>query len=213
MLPDDILAAAEAVLAANRAVGRRIATAESCTGGLVAGALTAIAGSSDVVEAGFVTYSNAAKAQLLGVDPAIFAAHGAVSSECALAMAAGALQHCTADVAVAITGVAGPGGGSAEKPVGLVVFARAVRRNSPPSRHAELVSASMAQNADNAPWTLKQVQGDENQLMVAHHVQRIFFQSQDRTAIRAAAVRHALTLLQPAGDALGRLPDAAARVP
>jgi nicotinamide-nucleotide amidase len=179
MLPDDILAAAEAVLVANRAIGRRIATAESCTGGLVAGALTTIAGSSDVVEAGFVTYSNAAKTQLLAVDPAIFAAHGAVSRECALAMAAGALQHCAADVAVAITGVAGPGGGSPDKPVGLVVFARALRSANPQP----------------------------------HHVQRIFFQSTDRSAIRAAAVRHALTLLQPAGDALGRLADAAARVP
>lgn len=127
------------VLAANRAAGRRIATAESCTGGMVAAALTGIAGSSDVVEAGFVTYSNAAKSRMLGVDPAIFEADGAVSPACALAMATGALTHSDADVAVAITGVAGPGGGSPEKPVGLVVFARALRGANPPAHFVQRV--------------------------------------------------------------------------
>jgi nicotinamide-nucleotide amidase len=213
----DIAALAAETLALNRAMGRRAVTAESCTGGLVAAALTAIAGSSDVMEAGFVTYSNAAKARMLGVDPAIFDRNGAVSPECARAMAAGALANSDGDVAVAITGVAGPGGGSADKPVGLVVFARAIRINKDaapsPARHAEPVSASMASGGELAPWTLKQVQGDESAFIVAHHVQRIFFQSKDRAAIRAAAQRHALMLLQPAADTLGAEPDADVAVP
>ncbi len=103
--------------------GLKIATAESCTGGLVAAYLTEIPGSSEVVERGFVTYSNEAKTELLGVDAALIAEKGAVSREVALAMAAGALAHSHAEVSVAITGIAGPGGGSAEKPVGLVHFA------------------------------------------------------------------------------------------
>ena len=101
---------AAAVLAAARARGWRIATAESCTGGLVAGALTDVPGSSDVVDRGFVTYSNAAKEQMLGVDAATLAAHGAVSEEVARAMAEGALRHSLADLAVSTTGIAGPGG-------------------------------------------------------------------------------------------------------
>jgi nicotinamide-nucleotide amidase len=127
MIDDAILAQAEAVLAALRARGRMLATAESCTGGLIAASLTAIAGSSDVVDRGFVTYSNAAKHEMLGVDTALIAAHGAVSEPVARAMAEGALKRSRADVTVAVTGVAGPGGGSAEKPVGLVWFARATR--------------------------------------------------------------------------------------
>ena len=118
---------AEAVLAACRAKGLMIATAESCTGGLVAGALTAVPGSSDVVDRGFVTYSNAAKMAMLGVPEATLAAHGAVSRETAEAMAQGALQRAGVGLTVAITGIAGPGGGSAEKPVGLVHFAAAAR--------------------------------------------------------------------------------------
>jgi nicotinamide-nucleotide amidase len=102
-----------------------VATAESCTGGLVAAALTEIAGSSDVVDRGFITYSNEAKMELLGVPADVLAAHGAVSEPTARAMAAGALARSKAGVAVAITGIAGPGGGSPEKPVGMVVFARA----------------------------------------------------------------------------------------
>ena len=97
-----------------------VATAESCTGGMIAAALTDVPGSSDVVERGFVTYSNAAKAELLGVDPALIAAHGAVSAEVAASMAAGALAHAPVEIAVAVTGVAGPGGGTEAKPVGLV---------------------------------------------------------------------------------------------
>ena len=107
--------------------GLHVATAESCTGGLVAAALTEIAGSSDVVDCGFVTYSNAAKQAMLGVPPATLKQHGAVSAETAAAMAAGALGRSQADLAVAITGIAGPGGGSRQKPVGLVHFAAASR--------------------------------------------------------------------------------------
>ena len=104
-----------------------IATAESCTGGLVAGALTDIAGSSAVVDRGFVTYTNAAKHQMLGVPNETIERHGAVSRETAEAMVRGALGHANADLAVSITGIAGPGGGSADKPVGLVHFAAASR--------------------------------------------------------------------------------------
>jgi nicotinamide-nucleotide amidase len=105
----------------------KVATAESCTGGLVAGALTEIAGSSDVVDRGFVTYSNDAKEAMLGVPPATLARHGAVSAETAAAMAVGALEKSSADIVVAITGIAGPGGGTQQKPVGLVHFAAASR--------------------------------------------------------------------------------------
>jgi len=124
---DAIDALARRVLDACRAHGLKIATAESCTGGLVAGALTEIAGSSDVVDRGFVTYSNDAKREMLGVDASLLAEHGAVSRETAEAMARGALVHSNADLAVAVTGIAGPGGGSADKPVGLVHFAAAAR--------------------------------------------------------------------------------------
>ncbi len=121
---------AEAVLAACRRRGLTLATAESCTGGMVAAALTDIAGSSDVVERGFVTYSNRAKQELLAVPPPLIAAHGAVSAEVAEAMALGALSLAPVDLAVAITGIAGPGGGSAAKPVGLVWFGSG-RRGGP----------------------------------------------------------------------------------
>ncbi|MFJ5370751.1 CinA family protein, partial [Bosea sp. CER48] len=113
----------ETVLALCRKAGRTVATVESCTGGLVAGALTAIPGSSDVVNGGLVTYSNAAKTALADVPPALIATHGAVSEPVARAMAAGGRARLSADLAVAITGVAGPGGGTAQKPVGLVHFA------------------------------------------------------------------------------------------
>jgi len=127
MIEDDISRAAVRVLDLCRAKGLKLATAESCTGGLVAGALTEIAGSSDVVECGYVTYSNAAKQAMLGVPAAVLESHGAVSQETAEAMAQGALEKSPADVAVAVTGIAGPGGGSAEKPVGLVHLFAAAR--------------------------------------------------------------------------------------
>jgi nicotinamide-nucleotide amidase len=101
----------------------KLATAESCTGGLIAALLTEVPGSSDVFERGFVTYSNGAKMQMLGVDPGLIVAHGAVSREVALAMAAGAITHSPSDVSAAVTGMAGPGGGSGDKPVGLVHIA------------------------------------------------------------------------------------------
>ncbi|HEX2939627.1 MAG TPA: CinA family protein [Rhodopila sp.] len=122
MLPQSTLTEADSLLAACRAQGVMVATAESCTGGLIAAALTAIAGSSDVVDRGFITYSNDAKHQMIGVPMELIETHGAVSEPVAHAMAQGALAHSRAQIAVAVTGVAGPGGGSAEKPVGLVCF-------------------------------------------------------------------------------------------
>ncbi len=127
MIDQATLNEAAHVLDRCRARGWTLATAESCTGGLIAATLTAIAGSSDVVDRGFVTYSNAAKSELLGVDPQLIAEFGAVSEKVAAAMATGALARSAADVAVAVTGVAGPGGGSADKPVGLVWFGVATR--------------------------------------------------------------------------------------
>jgi nicotinamide-nucleotide amidase len=120
-------AAAIALLDLCKAKGLMVATAESCTGGLVAGALTDIAGSSAVVDRGFVTYTNEAKQEMLGVPAETLSRHGAVSQETATAMAKGALACSRAGLAVSITGIAGPGGGSAEKPVGLVHFAAALR--------------------------------------------------------------------------------------
>jgi nicotinamide-nucleotide amidase len=131
MFDHEIRSAAEHVLVACRKRKLKVVTAESCTGGLVAAALTAIAGSSDVVERGFVTYANEAKREMLGVPWDALLGHGAVSEPVARAMAAGALAHSLADVAVSVTGVAGPGGGSDEKPVGLVHLA-AVRKGHEP---------------------------------------------------------------------------------
>ena len=123
MFSDDLIAQSTALLQAARDTNMKLATAESCTGGLIAGLLTEIPGSSDVVDRGFVTYSNAAKMALLDVPEADIQTHGAVSEIVASAMVAGALAHADADIAVAVTGVAGPGGGTAEKPVGLVWMA------------------------------------------------------------------------------------------
>ncbi len=120
MADEELPAAARRLLEACRARKLRLATAESCTGGLIAGTLTEIAGSSDVVERGFVTYSNEAKTELVGVPAAMIAAHGAVSEEVAHAMAEGALAHAPVDLAVSVTGIAGPGGATPGKPVGLV---------------------------------------------------------------------------------------------
>lgn len=119
--------AANKTLEACKNAGKMLATVESCTGGLIAASLTEIAGSSAVVEAGFVTYSNDAKFQLVGVPSSLITEHGAVSMLVAIAMAEGGLLHCAADVAISVTGIAGPGGGSDEKPVGTVHMACAVR--------------------------------------------------------------------------------------
>lgn len=127
MFDAETLGLARSVLDACRARGWHLAVAESCTGGLVAGALTALAGSSDVVERGFVAYSNEAKSQLLGVPLETIVTHGAVSAQTAAAMAQGALVHAPVDLAISVTGVAGPGGGSAAKPVGLIIFGLARR--------------------------------------------------------------------------------------
>ena len=123
MLDDALQNLAVDVLEACRRAGLAVAAAESCTGGLIAAALTAVPGSSDVVDRGFVTYSNAAKTDMLGVPAALIAGHGAVSAEVARAMADGALAHSAADLAVAVTGIAGPAGGTPDKPVGLVFVA------------------------------------------------------------------------------------------
>jgi nicotinamide-nucleotide amidase len=132
LLPDDIVALAQRVIDENVVAGRKIALAESCTGGLVAAALTEIPGSSSVLDRSFVTYSNDAKRELLDVPGDIIDTFGAVSVACVYAMAQGALKASEADVAVAISGIAGPDGGSDSKPVGTVVFARAVRGQEEP---------------------------------------------------------------------------------
>jgi nicotinamide-nucleotide amidase len=137
LLPPDLVEAARKVVEANRAIGRRVAVAESCTGGLVSAALTELPGSSDVFEAGFVTYSNEAKNSVLKVSSDVLETFGSVSIATAWSMAQAVLTRTQADVAVAITGVAGPGGGSVRKPVGTVVFARAERGCDPSDVHAE----------------------------------------------------------------------------
>jgi nicotinamide-nucleotide amidase len=137
-----------------------LATAESCTGGLIVAALTAIAGASDVVDRSFVTYSNAAKNQMIGVPMPLIATHGAVSEAVAAAMAEGALARSRAAIAVSVTGLAGPGGGSAEKPIGLVCFGLA-RTGAPAITERQIYPG-------------------------------------DRTAVRAAAVDHALKMIRAA---------------
>ena len=131
ILPAELVEAARHVVAANLAIGRRVTLAESCTGGLVAAAITEIPGSSEMFECGFVTYSNDAKMEMLRVSADVLETFGAVSVATAWSMAQGALEASGADVAVAITGVAGPGGGSEKKPIGTVVFARAERGADP----------------------------------------------------------------------------------
>jgi nicotinamide-nucleotide amidase len=165
MLPETTLAEAEALLAACRSRGVRLATAESCTGGLIAAALTAIPGSSDVVDRGFVTYSNQAKHEMVGVPMALIELHGAVSEPVARAMAEGTLNRSRASIAVSVTGVAGPGGGSLDKPVGLVCFGLAQVGQTARTEHRVFPSDGT---------------------------------SGDRTAIRAAAVSHAFTMIRAA---------------
>ncbi len=131
LLPAELFDKAKAVIDANRSAGRKVAVAESCTGGLVCAALTEIPGSSEVLDAGYITYSNESKVALLHVSEEVVETFGAVSVATAWAMAQGALDTSNADVAVAITGIAGPDGGSPTKPVGTVVFARAEREAGP----------------------------------------------------------------------------------
>lgn len=159
MFPNALETEARSLLDALRERHLKAATAESCTGGLIAGLLTEIPGSSDVVDRGFVTYSNEAKAEMIGVPMALIIAHGAVSEPVARAMAEGAIKASRADLAVAVTGVAGPGGGTAAKPVGLVHFGAA-------RRHGQTL----------------------------HDEQR--FGDIGRSAIRLAAIGHALQLLR-----------------
>ena len=138
LLPSKIVDLARRVVEENKAAGRKVAVAESCTGGLVAAALTEIPGSSAVLDRGFVTYSNEAKHDTLGVANDILDAFGAVSVACVYAMARGALERSDSDVAVAISGIAGPEGGSETKPVGTVVFARAVRGSDKPDAESHV---------------------------------------------------------------------------
>ncbi len=161
--------------------GWMLATAESCTGGLIAAACTDLAGSSTWFERGFVTYSNAAKAQMLGIDAALISQHGAVSELVARAMAQGALQHAHAQVALAVTGVAGPGGGSADKPVGTVWFAWALP--------AQTSGASAPDaGADLAGGVSAPAQAPALQSEVMH------FEG-DRAAVRQATLHHSLRRL------------------
>jgi nicotinamide-nucleotide amidase len=141
LLPDEIISLARRVVETNRDAGRKIAVAESCTGGLVAAALTEIPGSSAVLDRAFVTYSNEAKREMLGVAGDVIDAFGAVSIACVYAMAQGALEHSDADVAVAISGIAGPDGGTEQKPVGTVVFARATRHAEEREAESKLFEA------------------------------------------------------------------------
>ena len=150
MFDPETLALAGRVVARCRARNWHLATAESCTGGLVAAALTAVAGSSDVVERGVVTYSNAAKIELLGVSAETIAAHGAVSAETTAAMACGMVARAPVDLAVSVTGVAGPGGGTPQKPVGLVYIGIATKDGSPrierrifPGNRAQIRNAAL----------------------------------------------------------------------
>ncbi|TVV70029.1 CinA family protein [Sphingomonas solaris] len=138
VLPEELVTAARRVIEANRAAGKRVTLAESCTGGLVTAALSEVAGSSNVLEAGFVTYSNEAKIELLGISSDVVETFGAVSVATAWAMARGAIAKTHADTAVAITGIAGPDGGTEKKPIGTVVFARAVRGGDPDDIAADM---------------------------------------------------------------------------
>lgn len=157
-LPPDLVALARRVIDENRQIGRRVAVAESCTGGLVSTALTEIPGSSDVFERGFVTYSNAAKTECLGVANDLIDTFGAVSIATAWAMAQGALKNSHADIAVAVTGIAGPDGGSELKPVGFVVFAKAERgvEDRPDGEHKIFDGGSRSSiRVQAAKWALE----------------------------------------------------------
>ncbi|MDX0953189.1 nicotinamide-nucleotide amidohydrolase family protein [Sinorhizobium medicae] len=145
MWPADIEQKARHIIRDFTARGLKLATAESCTGGLIVGALTEVAGSSSVIDRGFVTYSNEAKIEMLGVAGETLAAHGAVSRETAVEMALGTVTNSASDFAVAVTGIAGPSGGSAEKPVGLVHLAAAGRDGA--MRHREMRYGDLGREA------------------------------------------------------------------
>lgn len=138
MFSNDLTRHAAELIARCRSKGLKLATAESCTGGLIAGLITSVPGSSDVLDCGFVTYSNEAKTRMTGVPAELVMRHGAVSAEVARAMAEGAIAHSAADIAVAVTGVAGPGGGTAAKPVGLVHCAAARKGHATQTRELRL---------------------------------------------------------------------------
>jgi len=177
---------AEQALAACRARGLKLATVESCTGGLIAAALTDIPGSSDVVEGGFITYANAAKTRLVGVSAELLARYGAVSEQVARAMAEGGVKASGADIAVAVTGIAGPGGGTAAKPVGLVHLAVAMRGSSAAAKAANL-APSGNKTAALPPQTAAAP------IAVLHYEAR--FGDIGRQAVRLATVRRALELV------------------
>lgn len=142
LFPSDLYALAERVIVENKALGRKVAVAESCTGGLVCAALTEIPGSSAVVDRGFITYSNESKQELLGVQEDLIDTFGAVSPATAWAMAQGAIEQSKADVAVAISGIAGPEGGTEMKPVGTVVFALAIRGEEEVNAEQKMIKGS-----------------------------------------------------------------------
>jgi len=177
---------AEQVLAACRARGLKLATVESCTGGLIGAALTDIPGSSDVVECGFITYANSAKTRLVGVSEALLARYGAVSEQVARAMAEGGVKAGNVDIAVAVSGIAGPGGDTAEKPVGLVHLAVAMRGSSAAAKAANL-APSGNKTAALPPQTAAAP------IAVLHYEAR--FGDIGRQAIRLATVKKALELI------------------
>lgn len=142
LFPQDLYELAERVIAENKALGRKVALAESCTGGLVCAVLTEIPGSSAVLDRGFVTYSNESKHEMLGVQDELIETFGAVSPATAWAMAQGAIRESRADIAVAISGIAGPEGGSEMKPVGTVVFARAIRGEEEVNAEQKVIDGS-----------------------------------------------------------------------
>jgi len=175
----EVAALVEALAQRLLAQGWMLATAESCTGGLIAAACTELAGSSHWFERGFVSYSNAAKTQMLGVDAALIAAHGAVSEPVARAMAQGAVQHASVAVSLAVTGVAGPGGGSADKPVGTVWFAWAVPDAAATGARTDALAPQPVQGLHLHPHLHSEVQHFAG----------------DRAAVRQATVRHSLRRL------------------
>jgi len=176
MFPPDIYAKAKKIIASYEATRRKIVTAESCTGGLVSAALTAVPGSSAVVERGFVSYSNDAKTEVLGVMPDLLARFGAVSPEVAEAMAKGALDFSRADVAVSVTGIAGPDGGTPSKPVGLVCFGLATHQNVLMHYQCQFFGSRDEVRMQSVSEALKlflSIEGEENHTMDPFSIQNL----------------------------------------